>query len=108
MAEDQTDKPIWPPAGVVCFFIGGPWNNQLIEIVGPLNGWRSFRVPIPEFIPIVDSSSTIEMMNYPMKTVEYFEAAPLETGVPVFTCLGQPYNRSHWRFGLRSVKGRVK
>ena len=71
---------------VICFFIGGPWNNRLLRV----NLHSSCRVPIPlPLEPFWASDGPVLMKDVIIQTVDYYPDAPLPSGVPVYSCLDQ-------------------
>jgi len=93
---------------VECWFIGGPWKDQLRQIHDLLV--RDPGIPLRVFGPDDHAwapaaptyANAIDPFNH--GGTVYYQQSPLETGVPVYSCL--PYAESqiiYTRFGLRSV-----
>lgn len=99
------------PEYIECWFIGGPWKDRLVLIARHIvESDAPFRVPDPKksFIPsVAEWNSGISFSNAMVKIVDYYQQLPLETGVPVYSCLNESaFERGGCRFGLKSVKAR--
>ena len=66
------------------WFIGGPWNNRLVELPHPATWWR---VAIPGEHIYLPMEGPIDFQDVKIKTVEYRLDCPLPTGVNVLSCL---------------------
>jgi hypothetical protein len=76
---------------VQVWFIGGPLNNQLLDI--PASAVRAGRSLLAE---VCDPTN-------PAGVVEYLKAEPLETGTRAYSCLCEGGVLPCTLFGLRSV-----
>jgi hypothetical protein len=92
---------------VECWFIGGPWRNSLRLISRSLfyGLCPSIRVPVPNQQPYIAHIPFQEVgwETLEVPTVEYTFCRPLETGVPVFSCLSRIETGGGCSFGLKSV-----
>jgi hypothetical protein len=94
---------------VECWFIGGPWNNQLAGIHRHfLEPGGCFRMPVPPCFSLaghpVPLNSAAIPLDAELETVDYYRQVSLETGVPVFSCLENArYGGYYTRFYLTSV-----
>jgi hypothetical protein len=74
---------------VNCWFIGGPWNNQLMKVHrNYVTKHRTLIVPIiPKMIPSEIKEGPIRHDDVMIKNVIYHLSFPLKTGVPVYSSL---------------------
>lgn len=95
---------------VECWFIGGPWDNRLVPIPRSLaEPERVLIVSDPREIGPMPAigASPLDFDNGRIPTFEYYPMVPLETGVPVYSCLPDAaYGRGGYVFGLKSVQPR--
>ena len=64
------------------FFIGGPWNNRLVDFDRDVSCWR---VPVPRETTFELPPPGATIANEIVETVDYYLDAPLPTGVPVLS-----------------------
>ncbi len=86
---------------VECWFVGGPWGNRLVPLGRRFVDSRTpLRVPDTKDEPITFiGESTWVPWAEKTKMVDYIRSHSLETGTPVYTCLGP----GGWYFALKSV-----
>jgi hypothetical protein len=74
---------------VDCWFIGGPWDNQLMKVHrNHVARHQSICAPIvPKMAPIKHMEELIRHDDVKVKTVTYHLSWPLKTGVPVYSSL---------------------
>jgi hypothetical protein len=74
---------------VACWFVGGPWNNQLWTIAEWLvEAHRELRIPVserPDWTLAMWPKDVISPFD--CQIAEYYPQAPLPTGTPVYSCL---------------------
>jgi hypothetical protein len=92
---------------MLTWFVGGPWNNRLVEISDHCAGRQGavMRVPEPvdaDFTPIGSRECPLDEVT---RFVDYYWDNPLPSGVPVLTCLDriQLESRPDPRFDDRSL-----
>jgi hypothetical protein len=90
---------------VECWFIGGPWNNQLTLLHRRYtDAGAIYRVALPDTKITIAANCTASPLDVDFRTVTYYRQVSLETCVPVFSCLeGARYGGYYTRFYLSSV-----
>jgi hypothetical protein len=89
---------------VECWFIGGPWGNQLATLHRRfLEPGAVLRVPVPLTKISIAADCALSPLDVEHKTADYYRQESLETGVPVFSCLEGRYGGHYTRFYLTSI-----
>jgi hypothetical protein len=89
---------------VECWMIGGPLNNQLIQLHRRFFEPGSvFPVPVPRSKISIAANCAVSPLDAELETVDYYRQVSLETGVSVFSCLEGRYGGYYTRFYLSSI-----